>query len=1619
MERNFSVLTVFLVLVLTSITFSQDNAFLITYGSKANVSEGDNDFKQIVYVQIPASSTDSLYLRILDAECGGNRDSRYGAGWDTETRFSFYGGVDAVPVKSPKFPLQKYMNLSSGTLLFQETISENALIDDRWHNFAHFTAKDGGLSGEYCYFRLVIEGISGDDGNTYDISISTNPKRNLPPDGLSVFSYDPTLRLPSSGIIGEIRFNAPAGFKEFTVFNFDGAGASIAVETAFRSDLTINASGQGEWAGSKVELHKNEINLESAIYFEGGVEIPNDATFYITDRDSVLVPMQLPVYIHKHNSRPVTDVKLKPLTGKNTMMFDASASKDADGDPLSFFWDFGDGQTATGSRVVHQYKQGGEYSAELIVNDASNTVGNSSIKTFTVSLNAPPIAVAGANQVSISGELLQFDGTASKDSDGKIVKYSWDFGDGSKSDGATVSHAFRKPGYYIVTLRVEDDSDNPDNARTDKLEVWINAPPVVEIGDDIICSPNESITLSGQNSNDSDGEIDKYQWDLGDGTTKEGMIIKHDYKKPGAYNVKLTVYDNANVVNSFSSDMLKVFVNDRPDAKFTFPRQFVSVGDEVRFDGSSSVDRDGKIIAYRWKFGDGATQEVKIAAHSYSQSGKYLVSLNVQDNSTSSSDTDTDSMYININFPPVANAGADQYLTNSKIYFNGNTSSDRDGNLIKYAWEFGDGFRSGEIEPEHVYANPGKYEVKLSVTDDSETSTNTTSDFMNVRINETPVADAGPSKIGAPGEKLDFDGSSSVDPDGEISVYEWNFGDGSEGRGKTVSHTYNKPGRYAVSLLVKDNSGHELAFDYDETTVFVNAPPVADAGEDIKAAPGQKITLDSGNSYDIDGKIEAYRWDFTDGYETQNKSKIIRSFDTPGFYTATLTVTDNSGAINARTQDKILIHINNSPESNPGNDILINRLTVDFDGSKSTDSDGDELTYSWDFGDGSPSKKGVTVLHSYADFGVYPVILTVDDGTNLSNSTNSVSMTVSINKAPIAKAGDNKVVSAGDVVLFDGGASIDLEGGRMKYSWDFGDGVKDEGVNPVKTFAKGGVYLVTLRVDDDSGLPENYDTDQIMMRVAESPVAEAGPDQTVSINSEVHFDGTKSTDIDGMVNSYNWDFGDGFTGGGPTPTHAYTEPGKYVVTLTVIGDQILEEGSNKDSDKMIITVHDAPRAKFTYETMVSVGTPVTFDASESECSTDTIITYNWDFGDSTFAEGIKEEKTYNKYGRYFVSLTVHTTSQTNVNSAVTKKLIIINQPPTAIAGQDKLIGINETAMFDGSASNDVDGIVASYKWDFGDGEKMEGIQVKHLYKEAGRYPVMLEVWDDSGLEKNWSKDTLWVTVNAQPVPVIVYNTTGSASEQIQFKADKSSDPDGMIARYTWNFGDGGSADSSFVNHAFEKPGSYQVVLTVDDGRNVVNSKKDTTVTVKINYPPIALAGSDKIAGVNDDVKFSGSRSNDIDGKIAKYKWDFGDGTIGEGENPAHKYSKPGTYKIKLTVIDDSETRSNWAENYCSVRINAAPVAVAGPDQTAYFGGAHDAVLFDGTKSYDPDNEPLNYFWDFGDGGKANGPKVSHTYKKAGKYTVKLRVVDDSGASNNENADESIVEVKEHLTSSSK
>ena len=163
-----------------------------------------------------------------------------------------------------------------------------------------------------------------------------------------------------------------------------------------------------------------------------------------------------------------------------------------------------------------------------------------------------------------------------------------------------------------------------------------------------------------------------------------------------------------------------------------------------------------------------------------------------------------------------------------------------------------------------------------------------------------------------------------------------------------------------------------------------------------------------------------------------------------------------------------------------------------------------------------------------------------------------------------------------------------------------------------------------------------------------------------------------------------------------------------------------------------------------------------------------------------------------------------------------------------------------------------------------------------------------------------------------------------------------------------------------------------------------------------NQPPTAsFTATPSTGNAPLTVNFDALASSDSDGSIVSYSWDFGDGTSGSGQNPAHIYTQTGNFTVVLTVTDDDGATATASQTLTIGAANSAPTASFTATPTN--GNAPLSVSFDASASFDPNNDPLTYSWDFGDGNTGTGVTISHTYTTAGTYTAVLTVTDVPGA----------------------
>lgn len=241
-------------------------------------------------------------------------------------------------------------------------------------------------------------------------------------------------------------------------------------------------------------------------------------------------------------------------------------------------------------------------------------------------------------------------------------------------------------------------------------------------------------------------------------------------------------------------------------------------------------------------------------------------------------------------------------------------------------------------------------------------------------------------------------------------------------------------------------------------------------------------------------------------------------------------------------------------------------------------------------------------------------------------------------------------------------------------------------------------------------------------------------------------------------------------------------------------------------------------------------------------------------------------------------------------------------------------------------------------------------------------------------------------------------TSGNAPLAVTFSSVGSNDPDGSIVSYAWSFGNNVTSSSPNPSYTYTTPGNYTATLTITDNSGL-SSTDSVAITVKAlpNRSPVASASAPSTSGEAPlRVAFSSAGSNDPDGSIVSYAWNFGNSATSTAADPIYTYTSAGTFTATLTVTDNGgATASSSVKITVKTPPNKLPVAIVSVSSTS--GEAPLAVTFSSAGSNDPDGSIASYAWNFGNGATSTSANPSYTYTSAGSFTATLTVTDNSGA----------------------
>jgi PKD repeat protein len=457
----------------------------------------------------------------------------------------------------------------------------------------------------------------------------------------------------------------------------------------------------------------------------------------LVDKSSKIIQANIPPTAMFEAPAAVCQNEIFPL--------DASTSTSEGNKELNYLWLMGDGTRKSGETVDMSYAHMGDYVVKLIVNDNLGTACSVDNEERVIHVNVPPVAEAGEDYITRCLDrdktmTLQFDGSKSSDKNNDKLSYFWDFGDGHEDDGPMVEHTYENGGEYKVKLTVQDNSGTTCAIAEDFVQVNVGLKPKAVAGEDTEVCLGTTVEFDGTGSLIDDSEILFSKWDFGDGDSQQGLILTHEYKRPGVYTAKLTVTAASPLTCPEGTDTRQVTVISAPKFSIQPHTKTHCIGDEVAFDATSPIGQDA--IEYFWNFGNGTIQKggPKIS-HKFSEGGTYKVSVIADDKRGTACSSATDTVFVKVNTSPVADPGENTgWAAGIETEFSALKSHDLDGDELTYKWDFGDGNTSHLAETSHIYEKLGDYPVLLTVSDNSGSTCSTSTAGFTAEIRESPVS---------------------------------------------------------------------------------------------------------------------------------------------------------------------------------------------------------------------------------------------------------------------------------------------------------------------------------------------------------------------------------------------------------------------------------------------------------------------------------------------------------------------------------------------------------------------------------------------------------------------------------------------------------------------------------------------------------------------------------------------------------------------------------------------------------------------------------------------------------------------------------------------------------------
>jgi len=871
------------------------------------------------------------------------------------------------------------------------------------------------------------------------------------------------------------------------------------------------------------------------------------------------------------------------------------------------------------------------------------------------------------------------------------------------------------------------------------------------------------------------------------------------------------------------------------------------------------------------------------------------------------------------------------------------------GNPSQWKWDLGNGVISFLQNPSTTYFNAGTYNVKLVVRNAAGVDSIVKNQLITVYPN--PFVDFIASDTSGcfplPVQFSDLSTSQT----GSITNYSWDFGDGDTSSLPSPLHTYISAGNFSVTLKVTNSYGCTKTFSKTKY-IEINGGVKADFTNSNPSRCIAPVNVNFTNTSSGPGSL-TYSWNFGDATNSDALDPA-HTYSVPGSYTVSLITTSSEGC--SDTIEKV-------------NLITIGTITSQFDIPDSVCQNQEynfinttappPASSSWDFGDETTSAD-ISPVKKYTSPGTYIIRLV----NHFSGCIDSISRPVFVMEAPKIDFTADTTQSCKNpfTVQF-----TNLTSGSNTYMWDFGDGANSTDVNPVHTYTDSGSYSVMLIVASNNGCLDTIVKSQYIqigkpaITINNLPQIGCVP-LTISPSSTII--------VSEPIANYLWNFGDGATSSAENPTHTYSSPGAYTVSLI-----IATASGCTDTVAMTeaVRVGDKPHASFTVTPNdVCAFQPVQF----TDHSTGNVDQWLWQFGDGETSTSQNPSHQYQDTGYFSVTLIVW--SNTCPDTLKLNNVVHI-KPPIAAFTVNRNCGNKFRIDFLNLSIG-----ATAWSWNFGDGTTSTQQNPSHVYSAAGNYEVTLTV--TNGTCNHLATQSIQVI--SERADFVADNSTVCNGSTVKFTAVNINTA--SIVSWQWNFGDSHMATTpSTASHNYDVSGSYSVSLIITDILGCTDTSK---IDITVFGPTARFLPSVTAMCLynNAPVSFIDSSATDGTHSLVKWIWNYGDGTIDSTTNPpySHLYAAAGTYDVSLTVVDNYGCRD-------SVRKQASIII---SDPVADFHSPDTATCIDKPVRFIniSAGNNLQYLWNFGDGLNSVDNNPVHPYKNTGTYIVSLLATDRYG-----------------------